>query len=88
MWRELIVAVHDFLVNSKWIIIIKWRITSEHLENEYSKGPPIHKFIVTLGLNDFRSQIFRCPAECIGTIIYDFSEAKICYFYMSFFVNQ
>jgi len=88
MWRELIVAVHDFLVNSKWIIIIKWRVPCEHLENEYSKCPPIHKLIVSLGLNNFRSQIFRCAAESIGPIIHDFSEAKICYFYMSLFVNQ
>ena len=55
--REFVVAVHNLLINAERIIVIEWRIASEHLENEYSKCPPVNIFIMTFALDNLWCQI-------------------------------
>lgn len=51
---ELIVTIHDLLIDSDWIVIIEWRVASEHFKNENSESPPVDILIMTFGLNDLR----------------------------------
>jgi hypothetical protein len=46
--REFVVTVHNLLVDTKRVIIVKGWITCKHLENEDTKCPPVNELIVAL----------------------------------------
>ena len=47
--RELIVAIHYFLIYAYRIIIVEWRITSEHLVLQNTSGPKVDGLAMALG---------------------------------------
>lgn len=66
MGGEVNFADQDLLVNSKGVVVEKWRIPahtlaenhkahlpSKHLKNQYPQRPPIGSFPVSLALDDF-----------------------------------
>jgi hypothetical protein len=59
MGWELIVAIHDLLVNAKRVVIIERRVASKHFEDENSESPPVDILVVAFRLDDFRRQVLR-----------------------------
>ena len=47
-------STQDFLVNPEGIIIKEWGISSQHFVDEDAEGPPVHRLVVSLGLDDLR----------------------------------
>ena len=77
MRRELVVSIHDFLVDAHRIIIVERWIAGEHLENEDAQRPPIDVFVVTLRLDDLWCQVLWSAAESVSLVFDDFGETKI-----------
>ena len=48
MGWELVVTVHDLLVDAHWIVIIKGRVAGQHFEYEYAKCPPVNVLVMAL----------------------------------------
>lgn len=55
-WK-LIVTIHDFLIDTKRIIIVEGGIASEHLEDQNTESPPVNEFIMTFRLNNLWSKV-------------------------------
>ena len=61
--RELVVAVHDLLVDADRVVIVEGRIASEHLINEDAQRPPVDALAVALRLDDLGRQVLGGAAE-------------------------
>ena len=85
---ELIVTIHDFLVNTHWVVIIERWIARKHLEHEHTQRPPVNVFIVAFRLNDFRCQVLRRAAQGVCLISDLFSETKVGNFHVTLLIYQ
>lgn len=74
---ELVIAVHDLLVDTDRVVIVKWGIASEHLKDEDSERPPVDVFVVAFGLDDFGSQVLWCSTQSISLIRNLFGKTEI-----------
>ena len=61
-------STQDLLVDPERIVVKEGRIAGQHLVYEDAQSPPVHRLVVTLGLDDLRSQILRGPAQCPGPV--------------------
>ena len=86
--RELVITVHDFLVDSHGIVVVERRISGKHLENKDAQSPPIHIFVVTLRLDNFRRQVLRSATQSVCLVLNDFCEPKIGNFNVTFAINE
>jgi hypothetical protein len=46
------------------ILIIEWWEASQHLVEQDTKGPPIHRLGVAIAKQKLRSKVFGSTAEC------------------------
>ena len=44
--RELIVSIHDLLVDAERVVIIEGWVASKHLKNKDTQGPPVYVLVV------------------------------------------
>lgn len=88
MRRELIVAIHDFLVDSHRVVVVEGRVASEHLEHEDAEGPPVHILVVTLRLDDLGCQVLRRSAKCVSLVLDNLGETEISDADVAFSVNE
>lgn len=77
MRRELIITVHDLLVDTKGVVIVEGRVAGQHLENQDSERPPIHILVVALGLDNLRSEVLWCATKSVGLVFDYLGETKI-----------
>ena len=61
-------GVNDLLVDIHWIIIDEWGVSSMHLVDQNTKGPPIDRLAVTLVEQDFRRDVLGSSANSVGTL--------------------
>jgi len=88
MRREFIIPIHDFLIDSKRIVIVEGRVACKHLEYEHAKSPPIDVLVVTFRLDNFWSQILRSATKRVRFVLHFFSETEICNLHMTLLVDQ
>ena len=56
-------STQDLLVNPERIIIKEGGIAGQHLVYEDAQGPPVHRLVVALGLDDLRGEVLGGPAQ-------------------------
>ena len=61
-------GVNDLLVDIHWIIIDEWSVSSMHLVDQNTKGPPIDRLAVTLVEQDFRRDVLGSSTNSVGTL--------------------
>ena len=76
-------STQDLFVNPKRIIVKEWRISGQHLVDEDAKGPPVHRLVVALGLDDLRGQVLGGPAQGPRPVTDSFGKAEVCYLQVS-----
>ena len=76
-------AAQDLLVNPEWIVVKEGRIAGQHLVYEDAQGPPVHRLVVALGLDDLWSEVLRGPAQCPGPVCDPLGKPEICDLQMS-----
>src|SRR4051794_32956606 len=65
--RESNLAESDVLVHLLGIICVEWTPATAHLEHQYTQGPEIYHFCVSLLVQEnFRSKILGSTTEGIG----------------------
>ena len=78
VYRPLNLPRQDLLVYTEGIVVKEGRIAGQHLVYEDAQSPPVHRLVVTLGLDDLRSQILRGPAQCPGPVSDPLGKPEIC----------
>ena len=71
-------STQDLFVNPKRIIVKEWRISGQHLVDEDAEGPPVHRLVVALGLDDLWGQVLRGPAQGPGPVGDPLGKPEIC----------
>jgi len=77
-------GVDDLLVDIHWVIIDEWGMTSMHLIDQNTKGPPIDGLAVTLVEEDFRCDVLgrstnsvSALGHCLGETVVDKFQVSI-----------
>ena len=78
MGRPLHPPRQDLLVYTEWIVVKEWRISGQHLVYEDAQSPPVHRLVVTLGLDDLWGQVLRGPAQGPGPVGDPLGKPEIC----------
>ena len=71
-------ARQDPLVYPEWIVVKERRISGQHLVYEDAQSPPVHRLVVTLGLDDLWSEVLRGPAQRPGPVCDPLGKPEIC----------
>lgn len=86
-WK-LVVAVHDFLVDAEWVVIVEGWVAGKHFEDEHAEGPPVDIFVVPFRLNDFRCKVLWRPTESHGFFGDNLSKTEVSDFDVTLFVDK
>ena len=70
-------SIYDFSVNIHRIVILEWRVPGKHFVEEDSESPPVHWLAVALVQQDFRCDVFRGSADCVGALCDHFRESEV-----------
>ena len=76
-------STQDLFVNPKRIIVKEWRISGQHLVDEDAEGPPVHRLVVALGLDDLRGQVLGGPAQGPRPVADSLGKTEVCYLQVS-----
>ena len=58
----------DLLVDPEGIVVKERRVAGQHLIDEDAEGPPVHRLVVALRLDDLGRQVLRGPAQGPGPV--------------------
>lgn len=70
-------CVYDFPVNIHGIVVLEWRVTSQHFVKKNANSPPINSLSVTLIQQDLRGNILWSTANCVSSLSDNFGETEI-----------
>lgn len=76
-------AAEDLLVDPEGIVVKERRVAGQHLVDEDAEGPPVHRLVVALRLDDLGRQVLRGPAQGPGPVSYPLGKPEICDLQMS-----
>ena len=77
MGRELVVAIHDLLVDAQGVVVVERRVARKHFEDQHAQRPPVDELVVALALDDLWSQVLRRAAEGVGAVADDLGKAEV-----------
>lgn len=86
--RELVVAIHDLLVDAQRVVIVERWVACQHLKDENAERPPIHILVVSFWLDYFRRQILRSSTKRVSFVFDNFCKTEISYLYVTLLINQ
>lgn len=77
MCAEAYLAKQYLLVDANVRRIVKGWVTTQHLVDEHTECPPIHRLAVTFRLDNLRGEILWRAAQRPGSILYPLREPEI-----------
>jgi len=88
-FRKLILNNLNILFGFSLILILKWRSATNKFISKDCNRPDIDSFSIFLSIKVFRSQVVKCTAKCISSVVWTVSTpSKIRYFYYSMTVQK
>ena len=75
--REVKVPERNSSVDFIRVLVVEWRVASEHLENQNSERPPVHAVVMSATHNDLWGKILGRAAECERSVPDLFGETEV-----------
>jgi hypothetical protein len=78
--RKLDLPLEDFLVDRHRVLVREGVDPGDHLVREDAQRPPVDRLAVPLVEQDLWCQVFRGPAEGVGSSVHHLSKPEISQF--------
>jgi len=80
--------VNNFLVDVHWIVIHEWSVTSMHLINQDTEGPPVNWLGVAFVEEDFGGDVLGRATDGVGALLDLFGKSIVNKFEIAIICNH
>lgn len=70
-------SIYDLPINVHGVVILKWRVSSEHFIDQYAEGPPVDSLSMALIEENLRGNVFGCSTNGVGPLSNNFGKPKV-----------